>query len=149
MFHADAILNTLWVLVCSGALLYHLRYEARRTRCSSWTRTCRALAILLAAFSLFPCVSASDDEARTRYFESTQTDPHHPQNSHPKKSQEQSLATLVRLLEALESVQVGLIWVLAVELCFFAWVAVQWRAGIESYLIRRPGRSPPFSLNEA
>lgn len=149
MFHADAILNAAWVLVCAGALLYYLRQEARRAGSSSWTRTCRALAILLAAVSLFPCVSASDDEARSRYFESTHVDPHHPQNGHPKKSQEQSLATLVRLLEALESVQVGLIWVLSVALCFFSLVAVQWRAGIESFLVLRPGRSPPFARSQA
>jgi hypothetical protein len=149
VFHADAILNTLWVLVCAGALVYHFRHEARRTRSTSWTRTCRTLAVLLAAVSLFPCVSASDDEARNRYFESTQADPHHPQNGQPKKSQEQSLATLVRLLEALESVQIALIWVLAVALCFFALVAVQWRPYIESFLVRRPGRSPPFSFSQA
>jgi hypothetical protein len=149
VFQADAILNALWVLVCAAALLYHLRQEARRARSTSWTRICRTLAILLAAVSLFPCVSASDDEARNRYFESTQADPLHPQNGHSKKSPEQSLATLVRLLEALESVQVALIWVLTVALCFFVLVAVQWRAGIESFLVRRPGRSPPFIICHA
>jgi hypothetical protein len=149
VLHADAILNTLWALVCAGALIYHFGREARRSFSNSWTRTCRTVAVLLAAVSLFPCVSATDDAVRAQYFESTQSDPHHPQDGQPRKAPEKSLATLVRLLEALESVQIALIWVLAVALCSFALVAVLWRPGIESFLIRRPGRSPPFSLSQA
>lgn len=149
MLYADVLLNTVWALVCAGALIYHFNREARRSSSTSWMRTCRALAVILAAVSLFPCVSASDDAVRTQYFESTQTDPQHPQDGQHRKTPEKSLATLVRLLEALDSAQIAVVWVLAVALCFFALVSIQRRPGIESFLIRRPGRSPPFSLSAA
>lgn len=138
-------LDVVWALFCAGALVYQFTLEFRRAPSSFWKRACRTLAVLLAAVSLFPCVSASDDWVRAEYWNATQADPHHKQSDESKKSPEKSLATLVRLLEALESVQVSLIWVLAVALCSFALLAVEWQPGKERFFPRRRGRSPPFS----
>lgn len=117
--------------------------ELQRIGSRGWQRVCRTLAISLACISLFPCVSASDDSVRFRYFESTRSDPRHPDGDHSKKPAEKSLATLVRLLEALESVQVSALWVLAVALGFYILATVQWNPGKEHFLPRRLGRAPP------
>lgn len=149
MYLVDVILNLVWALFCTSALLYHVRQEGFRSASSFWNRVCRTLAVLLAAVSLFPCVSASDDWVRAEYWNATQADPHHKQSNESGKSPEKSLATLVRLLEALESAQVSLIWVLSFALCSFALVAVQWQPGKEHFFPRRRGRSPPFSFRHA
>jgi len=149
VFFADVILNVVWALFCAAALLYHIRQEGRRPASSFWNRACRTLAVLLAAVSLFPCVSASDDSVRAEYWNATQSDPHHKQSDESRKSPEKSLATLVRLLEALDSAQVSLIWVLSVALCSFVLVAVQWQPGKEHFFPRRRGRSPPISFCQA
>ena len=146
---ANAILNTVWALFCAGALAYHVRQESHRPDSKNWGRLCRTLAILLAAAFLFPCVSASDDSIRVEYWTATHADPLHPHRDPAKTSPDQSLATLVRLLEALETVQIAVIWVLAVALCFFVLMAVQWQGSLEFFSPSRRGRSPPFSLREA
>ena len=146
---ANLILNTAWALFCAGALAYHVRQETHRSDSKNWGRLCRTLAILLAAAFLFPCVSASDDSIRVEYWTATHVDPLHPHRDPAKSSPDQSLATLVRLLEALETVQIAVIWVLAVALCFFSLMAVQWQASLEFFSPIRRGRSPPFSFRAA
>lgn len=146
---ANAILNTVWALFCAGALAYHVRQESQRLNSHHWARLYRTLAILLAAAFLFPCVSASDDSIRIEYWAATHADSQHPHRDPTKKSPDQSLATLVRLLEALESVQIAVIWALAVALCFFALMIVQWQASLEFFSPSRRGRSPPISLSAA
>ncbi len=149
MFLSNNILNTVWALFCAGALFYHVRQEARRSDSGNWGRLCRTLAILLAAAFLFPCVSASDDSIRVEYWTATHGDPFNQHRDPAKKSPDPSLATLVRLLEALESVQIAVIWALAVALSFFALIAVQWQASLDCIAPCRRGRSPPVSLCQA
>ena len=141
MFQLDTALNLLWALFCVGAVVYHVKLERRRRQIGSHrARAIRAVALFLAVVSLFPCVSASDDSVRFQYLDSTQRapDPHHPNPASGK-----SLATLVRMLEALESVQVPLILALSVSLCFFTMVLVEWRQGQDRRLPKRSGRAPP------
>jgi hypothetical protein len=143
---ANVILNSVWALFCAGALFYHVRQETRRVDSKNWGRLCRTLAILLAAAFLFPCVSATDDSIRVEYWTATHADPLHPQRDPAKPSPDKSLATLVRLLEALESIQIAVIWVLAVALCFFGLMAVNWQGSLECVSPSRRGRSPPLSF---
>ena len=147
MFQFDTALNLLWALFCVAALVFHVRSERQRTRAGSGkARVIRAVAVFVAAVSLFPCVSASDDSVRFEYLGSTQgaPSPLHPNQS--KENPGKSLATLVRLLETLESVQVPLIWALWINLCFFALVLVEWRKGQDRMAPRRFGRAPPTSI---
>ncbi|HEV2688609.1 MAG TPA: hypothetical protein VGV35_08650 [Bryobacteraceae bacterium] len=143
MFQLDTALNLIWALFCVGALVYHIRSERRREGAGTHrARAIRALALFLAVVSLFPCVSATDDSVRFEYLGSTHSAPaNHPNES--KQGPGNAWATLVRLLESLESVQVPLIVVLSVSLCFFSLVAVEWFQGQDRLIPQRSGRAPP------
>lgn len=146
MFQLDTALNLVWALFCVGALVYHVRSE--RNRGASGTRRARAvraLALFLAVVSLFPCVSASDDSVRFEYWGYS----HRAPAGHPGESKQNpgtALATLVRLLESLESVQIPLIVTLSVSLLFFTLVLVEWRKGQDRLIPQRSGRAPPSVL---
>ena len=146
MFQIDTALNVLWALVCVGALVYHIRAERRRSGVGSCrARVFRAVAVFLAVVSLFPCVSASDDSVRFEYLDATHGSP--ANHSDPsKQNPAKSFATLVRLLESLESVQIPLIWALSVSLCFFSLVLVEWRKSQDRLAPKRSGRAPPLPL---
>jgi hypothetical protein len=103
------------------------------------------LALFLAVVSLFPCVSASDDSVRFEYLDSqSSSGPHHSNESNPATGK--GLATLVRLLESLESVQIPLIWALLVSLCAFTLFIPEWRKGQDRPAPKRSGRAPPALL---
>jgi hypothetical protein len=142
----DTALNVVWALFCVGALVYHFRAErGRKSAGSRRARAIRALALLLAVVSLFPCVSASDDSVRFQYLDSQNVPgPHHSNDS--KQSPGTRLGTLVRLLESLESVQIPLIWALLVSLCFFTLFLAEWRKGQDRPAPKRSGRAPPCLL---
>jgi len=139
----DTALNVVWALFCVGALVYHFRAERGRNAAGGRrARAMRALALFLAVVSLFPCVSASDDSVRFEYLDSQSAPgPHHSGDSKPTSGK--GLATLVRLLESLESVQIPLIWALLVSLCFFLLVLAEWRKGQDRPAPKRSGRAPP------
>ncbi|HEY6391581.1 MAG TPA: hypothetical protein VIX89_09900 [Bryobacteraceae bacterium] len=146
MLHLDTALNVVWALFCVGALVYHFRAERGRNSAGSRrARAIRALALFLAVVSLFPCVSASDDSVRFEYLDSQGLPgPHHSNQSKPTSGN--ALATLVRLLESLESVQIPLIWALLVSLCFFILVLAEWHNGQDRPAPKRSGRAPPSLL---
>jgi len=104
------------------------------------------LAIGLACVSLFPCVSSSDDSIRFQYFESTHADPHQPSGDQTKQRHDASLATLIRLLEALESVQISAVYALSVWLTFFGVALFLCFSGRDQVVPLRCGRSPPVFL---
>ena len=149
MFHPDTALNVVWALFCVGAVVYHIRAERRRLYGSRRARVSRAVALFLAVVSLFPCVSASDDSVRYEYLDSGQASPPKPHSAPSPGTPEKSHVMLVRMLESLESVQVPLIWVLSITLCFFALVFVQRREGLDRFLPRSAGRDPPHSFVSA
>src|SRR5579863_476988 len=67
MMGVDTILNLAWALLCAGALLWHWRRERQHVRRQSWrVQLLRGLSVFLAALSMFPCISVSDDYARAR-----------------------------------------------------------------------------------
>jgi hypothetical protein len=142
----DTALNVVWALFCVGALVYYFRVERGRNAAGSRrARAIRALALFLAVVSLFPCVSASDDSVRFEYLDSQSAPgPHHSNQS--KQTPGTALATLVRLLESLESVQIPLIWALLVSLCSFTLFIAEWRKGQDRPAPKRSGRAPPSLL---
>lgn len=146
MFQPDIALNAVWALFCAGAVVYQIRAERVRRFGSRRARIFRAVALFLAVVSLFPCVSASDDSVRYEYLDSNPGTPARPHSAPAPRTPEKSHVVLVRMLEALESVQVPLIWAFAITLCFFALVSVEWRQGLDRFLPRSAGRDPPCSL---
>jgi hypothetical protein len=144
----DTSLNLVWALFCVAAAAYYVRAErGRARRGGNWARLSRAVALFLAVVSLFPCVSASDDQIRIENLEwgAAQAPAHgHPGPAHAPAGK--SHAILVRMLESLESVQVPQILALAVTLSFFALVPIEWREGLERQAPMRAGRDPPCLL---
>jgi hypothetical protein len=134
---ADTILNLVWALLCFSAAGVFV--SAERTR-HSGRRSARAVAIFLCAVALFPCVSASDDSVCLQFFSGGEHSPH------PGSAPEKSQAALVRMLEALESVQVTQIWALAVVLCFFALVLIRPLQSLDRLAPHQAGRGPPSAL---
>src|SRR5689334_22520044 len=63
-FHVtfDSALNFLWCAIGVGALLALLLSERRKEPRQSTGRSRRLVAVFLTTVSLFPCVSATDDE---------------------------------------------------------------------------------------
>jgi hypothetical protein len=153
VFQADAVLNLTWVLLCAAAAVYFWRSERRRSRAySRWARMSRGVAVFLAVVSLFPCVSASDDSARFEFLNAAGAAQSSPQPAdpgpaeHAKKSHQASLSLLVRLLEALDSVQISAGWRLILILFFLAVVLVERREGLDRQVPLRSGRAPPALL---
>ena len=144
MAPANTALNLIWLLCCLGVGVYYVRQEVSRST-TRWARLCRTLAIAAACLVLFPSVSASDDSVRLRFLEEgrSQTPKHGvPTRGTPQESQ----ATLVRLLDALESLQVSEICLFAAPVGFSFVNAETRYAGRDAYLLRRPGRAPPSLL---
>ena len=135
--YADTILNLAWAVVCIAAFAWFIGLE--KSRLSRRAIVSRGVALALALVSLFPCVSASDDAARLQLFAAS--NPHnHSQSPQPDKK---NLATLVRLLEALDSVQITIVLVLSFCLYLFAFALIETHKSLERLLPIRAGRAPP------
>ena len=136
---ADTILNLVWAAVCLAAFAWFFTSQRRRI-------AYRALALAIALVSLFPCVSASDDWVRLQFLGAASHSEGTPKDSSGDQPDQKALATLVRMLEALESVQVGVALALAVVLCLFALEVVPIYRSLDRFLPARAGRAPPLSI---
>lgn len=132
-------LNLLWALVAVLALLALGHQERRKPNSARRTRLERLLAVLLAAVSLFPAVSASDDIVRFQYLCSSCG------NTSPHQSHEKNALHLARLLEALENFRVVSFYSLIFLLCFFTLVICIIRGTRERSLPSASCRAPPFT----
>jgi hypothetical protein len=146
--YVNGVLNCAWAAVCLGAFTCLLRMEIGRACGTRRAVTHRVLALSLALVSLFPCVSASDDSVRLQFFRyatGAQTDQTHRPSPVGQTTplDKKTLATLVRLLEALESVQIGVCLVLSITLCLFALAFIETHTSLERFLPIRAGRAPP------
>jgi hypothetical protein len=137
--YADTILNLAWAGVCLAAFVWFTGVERRRL--SRQAIVSRAIALSLALVSLFPCVSASDDAVRLEHFFSTAPGEHRSGND--QQPDKKNLATLVRLLEALDSVQIGVAFVFAFCLYLFALALTETHKSLERFVPIRAGRAPP------
>lgn len=135
MFFAGAVLNLAWATVCLTAFIWFIAAEHKRA--SRRAIISRAVALGLALVSLFPCVSATDDAVRLQFF----ADQHHaPKAPHPDKK---NFGTLVRLLEALDSVQISVTFALCFCLYLFALALIETHQSLERFFPIRAGRAPP------
>jgi hypothetical protein len=144
MEYASSLLNIAWLAVCVAAFTWFLVSTGRRHRCSPRVLMCRALALGLALVSLFPCVSASDDAIRLTQLNAQFSGDSPDQLSLPgSHAGTELLATLVGLLEVLESAQVTAALALSVSLCLFALALALHPASSDRFLPACPGRAPP------
>jgi hypothetical protein len=144
MEYANSLLNLAWVEVCVAAFTWFLASTGRRRERSRRVLMCRGLALGLALVSLFPYVSASDDSIRlillNSQFSGNAPDQLSPSDSDPNT---ELLATLVGLLDMLESAQVTIVLVLSVSLCLFALAVALHPDGLNRFLPTCQGRAPP------
>ena len=144
--YADAILNLAWAAVGLAAFAWFISAEfiaVERRRISRAALISRAVALSLALVSLFPCVSASDDAVRLQFFSTSTTD---HQSSNTPQPDKKNLGTLVRLLEALDSVQIGVVLVLSFCLYLFAFALIETHRSLDRFVPIRAGRAPPASI---
>jgi hypothetical protein len=147
--YTDAILNLVWAAVCLTAFAWLIGFE-RRHRHATWRAiTNRAMALTLALVSLFPCVSASDDWVRLQFLgastgSSAPGVPHQAPTSGDQPDKK-ALGMLVRMLEALDSVQVAVALALSVVLCLFAVALIETPRSLDRFLPARGGRAPPVT----
>jgi len=139
------VLNIAWLAVSLAAFTWFLLSTSRRSQhCSRRVVMCRALALGLAVVSLFPCVSASDDALRLAQLNSQFTGDVPDQISKPDAHPgTELLATLVGLLEVLESAQVAAILAFCISLCLFTLALALSPASLDRFLPACPGRAPP------
>lgn len=146
MAYADTMLNLAWAFLCLSAFACFIRFERRRALGGRQALIYRGLALSLALVSLFPCVSASDDAIRLQYLGAGASAPDsHRQTPLPggPQSDKKALGTLVRLLEALDSVQIAVSLVLSLILCLFALALIETHKSLDRFLPIRAGRAPP------
>jgi hypothetical protein len=149
----NAILNLAWAAICLAAFAWLIaaenRRETRRGKATGRTIVYRAIALSLALVSLFPCVSASDDWVRAQFFRASSAVPANGDSPKVPASSDQrdskALGMLVRLLEALDSVQVTVALSLSVVLCLFALAFIETHRSIDRFLPARAGRAPPLA----
>jgi hypothetical protein len=140
----DSALNWLWLGLAAGALFWlafqELRRRGRRRR---WSGPRRLVAILLAAFAIFPAISNSDDLLSYSLVISHLGRHGGYGSPVPEDPAESARMQLARLLETLDHCQTAPICAYAVVLFCLAYTSVlrpQLRACSVAY---RSGRSPP------
>ena len=138
MLYADTMLNLAWAALCLAAFAWFITVEKRRI--SRRALISRAVALSLALVSLFPCVSASDDAVRLQFLTTATDHSSTPSTPQPDKK---NLGTLVRLLEALDAVQISVSLVLCCCLYLFAFALTESHESLERFLPIRAGRAPP------
>jgi len=138
-------LNWVWLAVAAGALLWlgcqELRRRGQRKR---WEGSRRLLAVLLAAFAIFPAVSSSDDLLSYSLL-GVQFGRHGGFGSQTPEDPAESTARvqLARVLEALEHFQTAAICALAIFLFCLSYICV-FRPQLHACIVRcQCGRSPP------
>jgi hypothetical protein len=147
--YTDVILNLVWAAVCLAAFAWLIAFERRRRHASWRAITNRAMALTLALVSLFPCVSASDDWVRLQFLGASASSPApgvpHQAPASGDQPDKKALGMLVRMLEALDSVQVSVALALSIVLCLFALALIETHQSLDRFLPARAGRAPPVT----
>ena len=69
MNSVDTILNLAWAIACVAALGWHTWRDCQAGVRNQGFCSRRTLSVILAALSLFPCISATDDRVRLAEFD--------------------------------------------------------------------------------
>jgi hypothetical protein len=140
----NSALNWVWLGIAAGALVWLAFQELRRRgRGGRWSGPRRLVAVLLAAFAIFPAISNSDDLLSYSLLNS-QLGRHGGYGSPvPEDPAESARAQLARLLETLDHCQTALVWAFAVVLFCLAYTSVYRPRLHACSVVCRTGRSPP------
>jgi len=131
----ETLLNLGWAFVCIGGLIF-LRL-GRLGKCDDGLRSRRMLSVFLAAVSLFPVISASDDRVRLSEFGAAV-----PEHSSVNITRHHDL-TLSQQLEDLEHGQTTAVLELIVVMCMFVMPLRQKSVLARGLSLTPLGRAPP------
>lgn len=139
----DTALNVLWCAIGVVALLALFFSERRNGPGGETGRVRRVVAVLLTTVSLFPCVSATDDEFCFSLLQ-TSTGKHGGVGAPlPEDAKGQAGQCLARVLESLDHYQVSSAYSFAVIFWFIGLVLLATKLVAVRDLLYRAGRSPP------
>jgi hypothetical protein len=146
--YADSLLNWGWTGICLATFAWFLISAWKGRLQNRHANPRQAVALALALVSLFPCISASDDSARLKYW-NLQGSPDTPAYRADSSSRNDSerLTALVRLLEVLEACQAAVTKLFSLVLTLFALVAALRLSRTECVSPWRAGRSPPAACS--
>lgn len=133
----DAILNFAWALLCIGALGWHFWRDRQAGARKQAICSRRTLSVILAAVSLFPCISATDDRVRL-----ADIDGNAPQQAAFDQSPAHSLPMSLQL-EDPEHGQTAAPFLLAFIVCFFLLALLEARSLARWFSYSSLGRAPP------
>jgi hypothetical protein len=141
----ETALNVLWCAIGVVALLGLYFSERRKESRDTTGRLRRTVAVLLTTVSLFPCVSATDDEFCFSLLQS-RTGKHGGVGA-PLPEDARDKANLGRILETLDHYQICSPYSFAVIFWFIGLVLLATNLITVRARLQRAGRSPPvFSL---
>ena len=135
------VLNLIWLLVALVAMGGVLLSERRRTSTPD-ARSQRLVSVLLAAVSLFPCVSASDDLINFAYVSAGLETRRGFGHSVPEDSNT-STTVIYLALQNLEHLQITAFYALFVALSFFGFVFCLAPQSVSRQLPSFVSRGPP------
>ena len=141
----ETALNVLWCAIGIVALLGLYLSERRKEPRDTTGRLRRTVAVLLTTVSLFPCVSATDDEFCFSLLQSSSGK--HGGVGAPLPEDARDKANLGRILETLDHYQLSSAYTFAVLFWFIGLILLSTKLFIVRSRLQRAGRSPPlFSL---
>jgi hypothetical protein len=136
----DTALNLAWALLCVGALVFNWWRERQRTTpATGRVRFLRGLSVFLAVFALFPCISISDDYARTRLQDLDSVAGRHGELREASGNR----LLLITQLEETEHIRPVAPFVLTLALCCLLFIPTEQRGTRRSFHWDTPSRAPP------
>jgi hypothetical protein len=138
----ETALNLLWCVIGVGGLLG--LYLSERTKCITGRRR-RIVAVLLTTVSLFPCVSATDDEFCLSLLQSRVGKHGGVGAPLPEDARDKAHQNLGRILETLDHCQVSSAYTFGVIFWFVGLVLFATQLSCVRALLNQAGRSPPLS----
>jgi hypothetical protein len=139
----DTALNVLWCAIGVVALLALFFSERRNGPGTETGRLRRVVAVLLTTVSLFPCVSATDDEFCFSRLQTSSGKYGGVGAPLPEDAKDQVGQCLSRVLESLDHYQVSTTYSFAVIFWFIGLVLLTTKPVSVRDLLYRAGRSPP------
>jgi hypothetical protein len=138
----ETALNVLWCAIGVVALLGLYLSERRKGPRDTTGRMRRILAVVLTTVSLFPCVSATDDEFCFSLLQSTSGK--HDGMGAPLPEDAREKASLGRILETIDHYQLSSAYSFAVIFWFIGLVLLATKPVTMRARLQRAGRSPPL-----
>ena len=139
----DTALNVLWFAIGVVALLALFFSERRKGPGNETGRVRRLIAVLLTTVSLFPCVSATDDEFCFSLLQTSSGKHGGVGAPLPEDAKDHVGQCLARVLQSLDHYQVSSAYSFSVSFWFIGLVLLATKLVSVRDLLYRAGRSPP------